>query len=211
MKDILYRSHTSRVGRVEVTWTRTSSVFATQPTGAWLPGGMAATLGTPFTVGRCPVRVTALGYLDETGEGLVSGHTVGIYDRKQRLLGSARVPSGLGTPYRRGTRWVKLDQPILLAANTGYTLAFTISSAGDRVNFVPSSQVTIDSLFALASEGFTIAQMGILTYPELEASRGTFAIGGNMEVEAESYDLSPARSTQTRGPARSLPRRRGRA
>lgn len=161
------------------------SVFAVNPLGSWLTGG-GITIGTPFQVGPETVNIRSLGYYDQGGDGLASAHTVGIYSLGQDLLGSVIIPSGTtATRWHDGTRWMNLDAPIDLAANTGYMLAFTTPSSGDRVNMDSAIQVTIDPHFALVGTEYFFANGPGLAYPTKASGYGKFAFGGNMSTIPE--------------------------
>ena len=161
------------------------SVFAVNPTGSWVTGG-GITIGTPFQVGPSPITISSLGYYDQGGDGLASAHMVGIYSLGQDLLRSVIIPSGTAaTRWHDGTRWMNLDAPIDLAAGTGYMLAFTTPSSGDRVNMDSVNQVTIDSHFALVGTEYFYANGPGLAYPTTASGYGKFAFGGNMSTIPE--------------------------
>ncbi len=94
------------------------------------------TIGGLFKAGATNVVVTHLGYYDADGDGLARDHHVGIFaENATTLLASVLVTNSLeapDTPYTNGYRWVALETPFLLRANTTYILAAeTFSGSGD--------------------------------------------------------------------------------
>ena len=85
-------------------------------------------LGCTFRVGPNNVRITHLGYFDATGTGLQADHYVGIFTRTTPPtngipLATVLVPAGTGALYTNGFRWVALNNPLTLVANTDYVIA----------------------------------------------------------------------------------------
>ena len=170
--------------------TTHANIFATNPSGTWIAsfnpsGGIANTLGIPFTVGSQAVSVSALGFFDESGDGLLKAHTVGIFTLGQTLLGSVVVPSGTSAALHDGTRWMALGTSITLDANTGYMLAYTESgTSDDMVNIATLAQVTIDPLFSLSGTGYTFRETTSFLYPSSVNAETRDAFGANMELTA---------------------------
>lgn len=54
-------------------------------------------------MGSKALTVSALGFHDEGGNGLLTSHEVGIYDLSQTLLGSVTIPAGTGATLANGT------------------------------------------------------------------------------------------------------------
>jgi len=132
-------------------------------------------------VGATALTVSALGFFDDGGDGLLSSHDVGIYDLGQTLLGSVTIPAGTGATLANGTRWVTLSTPINLSANTNYVLATTFQASGDRGNEATPAQITIASGISLSGLGFTLAAGGSLAYPGTLFGDGEFIFGANMQ------------------------------
>ena len=170
-------------------------IFATNPSNDSGEGSDSGgyVFGTPFTVGSSDVIIGSLGYFDFGGGGLTAAHEVGIYDLSQTLLGSVTVPSGASATYHDGTRWMALDTPINLAANTPYMLAFKLSD-DDLVRITDSTEVTIDSHFALGGAAFIAGWYEYeavgLAYPETSIGGDAYLFGGNMEVVPEPSQLA---------------------
>lgn len=80
------------------------------------------TLGTKFTVGDTDITVTKLAYADPFDDGLEQDHQVAIWDTSKTELAMVTVPTGTGATLRNGWRWVALDTPITLDANTQYQI-----------------------------------------------------------------------------------------
>jgi hypothetical protein len=169
------------LGLLSLPTGKAAEVFATNPTGTWNNAGSAASIGTPVTVGSTALTVSALGFFDEGGNGLLSSHEVGIYDLSQTLLGSVTIPAGTGATLANGTRWVTLGTPINLSANTNYVLATTFQGTGDRGNVATPAQITIASGISLSGLGFTRALGGTLAYPGQLFGDGEFIFGANMQ------------------------------
>lgn len=163
-------------------------IFATNPTGGLTLDGSSQlkTIGTPFTVGSTGKTVSALGYFDDFGDGLVHSHTVGIFDADQNLLVSVTVPAGTGTPLTDGTRWVTLETPLALSAQTSYMLAATLQFTGDEMNLSSDAQVTILNGFALGGlnfAGYTFVNNSSFSFPDQEGLT-EYAFGPNMMISA---------------------------
>jgi hypothetical protein len=156
--------------------------FATGLGGATTSYGNV-TLGTPFQVRSSPFSVTGVGYFDYGGDGLVDAQEVGIYNVGGVLLGSATIPAGVVTTLHDDTRWVTLNTPVLLEANTSYMLAFTTKTGQDYYKQGSKDDpgyATIGSPFIL-SYGIWFNAGTALAYPAGIYSFTESAIAGNFE------------------------------
>jgi hypothetical protein len=109
----------------------------------------SGSLGYSFNLSQ-PYVVSALGFYDELGDGLLSSHMVGIFDAtSQALLISGTVPSGSGSPLLAGFRWLSVPQQVLNAGS--YVIAAT--SSGDPASFDP---FLYDGFDPVVSAGFSL-------------------------------------------------------
>jgi hypothetical protein len=90
------------------------------------------TVGYTFTTGPQFLCVTALGFVDwENGDGLAAAHQVGLW-QDGALLASVTVPAGT-SGFRSGRYWyASLASPLVLPANTTYTMAAEVFNGGDK-------------------------------------------------------------------------------
>ena len=109
----------------------------------------SGSLGYSFTLSK-PYAVSALGFYDDQDDGLLSSHTVGLFDASsQALLLSGTLPSGTGSQLQAGFRWLSVPLQVL---NPGsYILAATTS--GDPAVFDPFLFGGFDPL---VSDGFSL-------------------------------------------------------
>jgi hypothetical protein len=111
-----------------------AQVFVVSPDSGTLRTGSNFTLGSSFTVGANPVRVTSLGVWDSNSDGLAASKQVGIWDSTQTLVASATVPAGTGGTLVGEFRYTPIT-PIILSANTGYTVgAFYPTGDADQLH-----------------------------------------------------------------------------
>lgn len=100
------------------------------------------TLGCVFRVGASNVVVSHLGTADAGGDGLTSVHSAGIFNANgTALLGAVTNTIGTADYFTNGVRWVALNPPVMLVANTTYLLAGDVTSgSGDpwRDSHVPT-------------------------------------------------------------------------
>ncbi len=75
--------------------------------------------------------VEQLGFWDHLGDGLLSAHTVSVFDGGGGLLASRVVPAGSDTPLQEGFRWVTI--PRLVLAPGRYVIGATME--GDPATF----------------------------------------------------------------------------
>jgi len=97
------------------------------------PNGATYTVGFDFTVGSAPLLVTELGIWDQGQNGLDNQHMVGLWDTSGLLLTSLTIPSGTSSTLDGQFRYISLDSPVLLAANSDFVIgASYISGDSDR-------------------------------------------------------------------------------
>jgi hypothetical protein len=75
--------------------------------------------------------VEQLGFWDHLEDGLLSAHTVSVFDGSGGLLASGVVPAGSGTPLQDGFRWVSI--PTLVLSPGRYVIGATME--GDPATF----------------------------------------------------------------------------
>ena len=140
----------------------------------------SGSLGYNFNLGQ-PYVVSALGFYDELGDGLLSSHMVGIFDATtQALLISGTVPSGSGSPLLAGFRWLSVPQQVLSPGS--YVIAAT--SSGDPASFDP---FIFEGFDPVVSAGFSLgtaslAQAGsgsIVAFPNTDEGLPYGFIGPN--------------------------------
>jgi hypothetical protein len=68
------------------------------------------------------IEVTALGYYDEGGDGLVNEHTVGIFEKSNRQLVSDTVTVDGGSTLEGAFRYEEIT-PVVLKGGTSYVVA----------------------------------------------------------------------------------------
>ena len=80
-------------------------------------------VGGAFQVGSTDAVVTHLGFYDANNDGLVESHQVALFpgDGGAPLI-TVTVPAGTGSYLTNGYRWVPLDAPFVLRANTTYVI-----------------------------------------------------------------------------------------
>ncbi len=76
------------------------------------------------------VEVTALGYYDEGGDGLVNEHTVGIFEKSNRQLVSDTVTVDGGSTLEGSFRYEAIT-PVVLKGGTSYVVAGTTKAPYD--------------------------------------------------------------------------------
>jgi hypothetical protein len=76
------------------------------------------------------VEVTALGYYDEGGDGLVNEHTVGIFEKSNRQLVSDTVTVDGGSTLEGAFRYEEVT-PVVLKGGTSYVVAGSTNAPYD--------------------------------------------------------------------------------
>ncbi len=106
-----------------------SATAAYEFAGAPVSQDTPLSLGFSFTT-NAAVKITALGYYDDGGDGLALSHTVGIFDDLGALVGSATVAAGTGATLDGHFRYVAVT-PFTLAAGHTYVAAATTGNYDD--------------------------------------------------------------------------------
>lgn len=96
-------------------------------------GNPPFTLGFSFTV-NSDINVIALGFFDDSQDGLVESHDVGIWDSGGNLLASSTVASGTANPLTNQFRYVSIA-PLLLSAGQSYAIGALFASGNDPLIF----------------------------------------------------------------------------
>jgi len=92
----------------------------------------SGTVGNQWVVATYPVTVTALGYEDRNRDGLNGAHQVGIWDSNGSLVASVTVPAGTNAVLEGAWRYMALDTPVALSAQSTYWIgAEVFSQDGD--------------------------------------------------------------------------------
>ena len=147
-----------------------------------------STRGYVFIV-TSPVQVTGLSVYDFEANGLVEDHTVGLWNSAGKLLASAFIPKGEGSPLDHSGkfRFVLLETPVLLDTGEGYRVGATfggLGPAGDAQFFNQSPITMAGDMFYV--QGAYVNQTTGLNYPsEVLASGlggGSFVIGSVPEA-----------------------------
>ena|GEM_PF-1986279 len=110
-----------------------------QPVEPWLTPEPIAAGGDPSFRGTLGYGITLtqartlrhLGFWDELGDGLLSAHTVSVWEASGGLLTSAVIPAGITAPLWQGFRWVPIA-PIRLTPGS-YVLG--ASMEGEAATF----------------------------------------------------------------------------
>lgn len=162
--------------------------LAPAATTALIMGGTGSPLPNPgyvngylFSVIESYISVTALGFYDFGGDGLLSSHQVGLWDANGVLLGSVEIPAGTGAYLENDFRWVNLPTPIFIP--TGY---FTV--AGTDGDDPIATDYTREMAPGITYVDGVWVESGTLTYPT--GSQPTAGLGGNFK-----YDNVPEPST----------------
>ncbi len=181
---VLILAASPSIASADVLWTADSGTIGTA-WGSW--GGY--NFGSFFTVGDSPLSVTALAYADVDGNGLTDSHQVGIWDMDQNLLGSVVIPSGTSaTLDDNNWRWVTLDTPIALDANTQYVLSGHTVTGSDAFRYGATSNIG-DGIASLNKRDQYAS--GDFVFP---AAQGTMP-GEGWFITNMAYDIVPEPAT----------------
>lgn len=136
-----------------------NAVSFTNTTGSTL-ANPPFTVGWQFTV-NSTIDVTNLGVFDDSLNGLVDSHAVGIWDSAGNLLVTATVPSGTGATLDDQFRMVGVTSVQLEAGQT-YNIGALFTTGDDPflfpggvTGFATASQITFNQ--AAFAPGFTLA------------------------------------------------------
>jgi len=83
------------------------------------------------------IEVTDLGYYDDNGDGLLSEHTVGVFEKSSQDLVSDTVTIEGGSTLKDGFRYETIT-PVVLKGGTSYVLAGGTSTPYDLIVADPS-------------------------------------------------------------------------
>lgn len=106
-----------------------SATTAYEFTSAPISQDAPLSLGFSFTTSSA-LKVTALGYYDDGGNGLAQSHNVGIFNTLGALVGSATVAAGTAATLDGHFRYVAVT-PFTLAAGQTYVAAATTGGSDD--------------------------------------------------------------------------------
>jgi hypothetical protein len=122
-------------------------------------GVAPCTVGFRFTVGSNSIRVTQLGALQSTGNGVFPSGTrqVAIYDIAGNQLATATADAT--TPPDNSICYATLATPIILSANTDYIILGFVSANSVGTTFTPvmGSNISFVSYISVTSGSLTFA------------------------------------------------------
>lgn len=156
----------------------TASAYAASPAVSWTTlshqeAWNGVTLGYDFQVGSSAVAVTEFGYFDFGNDGLQFDHQVGIWNQAGTLLAQATVSAGIVNNLEDKYRYVGLTAPLILSANTKYTIGGTANG----------EQYGLSNL----ATGFTFNSLLASVGP----SKYTYASGLNKPVTGPYWTAGP--------------------
>ncbi len=144
-------------------------------------------IGCEFKVGSTNVVVSHLGVYDNNGDGLSSPHAAGIFNSSgSAVVGQANFAAGTEAYLTNSVRWMPLDPPLLLLANTVYVLGSdVINGSGDP--WLDSTTFTNWNSWFLGSNGATTRKThysaGGVSWPTFPASSfGSDSTYGNVTL-----------------------------
>ena len=123
------------------------------------------TAGYNFTIGQQPYTVNALGVWDESGTGLSTSHTVGIWDVTSRSLLASAVVSPNGSTDLNGFWYVPVV-PLTLQAGVTYRLGAQYAdadfdSARGNATSVAVDHGTLGDAFLSNGAGFEFPDVNV--------------------------------------------------
>jgi hypothetical protein len=133
-----------------------------------------------------PLSLTALGFHDADGDGLLSAHAVGLFDATTRaLLASATVPAGTAAALVDSYRWAAIPGLQLLPGS--YVIAAT--TPGDPTLFDPflysASQATGLDGFLMGTASLSEAGSGsVVAFPTIDEGVPYGFIGPNLAISS---------------------------
>jgi len=147
------------------------------------------TVGYAFTVKQDPLSVHRLGVSDVGTNGLDSINLIGLWLEGGTLLASAIIPSGISAPLEGGFRWVDLNTPVLLQANTTYRLGAQANLEARFSGFFPAGGTSLSPDVTLVGS-VRNSQFQNFSYPGSAPFSGQAIVGPNM-----AYTVVPEPST----------------
>ncbi len=151
------------------------------------------TVGYEFQTGANALEVFGLGMWDWQQDGFVNPVTVAIWNVDESLLGSVSIPAGLGGTMVGEFRFVDLDSPITLAANTAYVIG-GFRDDGDRylLNMDPGIDMLIDSNFTIIEQRFSTESQAEIAFPDTSSNPGQAVVGPNVQFNVIPAVPEPA-------------------
>ncbi len=185
---ILQKSKSLLVGLAVLAMTLSSGLVHAVPIAAitsFTGGGNINTGGSdlPRTVGWSfaitnSIEVTSLGFWDDSLDGLVAAHDVGIWTDTGTLLSSTTILSGAGSALIGEFRYEAIA-PLLLGPGS-YVIGANIPINADNYRFNPSSVTTASDI--TFGNGIRSSANSGFAFPSLDANTGR--IGPNFLFEA---------------------------
>jgi hypothetical protein len=151
-------------------------------------------LGWKFTT-NSPINVTDLGYYDAGANGLITTHSVGIFDNTGVLLTSASVDAGTTDPLVGMFRYKSIT-PYLLAAGQTYIVAGTSGFSPNPGGADPFSfgviGLTTDPSITIPFPGdrYHLQADDTLTFPTASAGYNVM-LGPNFQIGAPETSPVP--------------------
>jgi len=141
------------------------------------------------------ITVTALGFYDVSGGGLIDSHNVGIFNSAGTLLSDATVPSGTGGTLVDSFRYESIS-PLSLTAGDTYTLAGLVLTEDDTVGYSTPAGVTIGPGISVSADPavYVFAGGPTVADPTLTGISATFYIGPNFEYQSSAVGAPDAGS-----------------
>jgi Domain of unknown function (DUF4082)/PEP-CTERM motif len=136
-------------------------------------------LGYSFLV-NSPISVVSLGVYDESSDGLVNSHDVGLWNSSGTLLASVTVPSGTAGTLNSSFRFAPVT-PVDLTAGLIYYVGATTQGVSDWWLRDPGTMTTAPEI-TYDSRRYGLYS-GSLVFPDLTGSGTTGYFGGNFEFE----------------------------
>lgn len=92
---------------------------------------LSGMVGYSFTTGANPINVTKLGFVDWEGDGLVSDHSIGIWQGTD-MVSSATISAGTGAPKVGDFRYADANPVLTLEPYTTYVIGADVIASGDK-------------------------------------------------------------------------------
>jgi hypothetical protein len=148
-------------------------------------------LGYSFNV-LSDVSVVSLGVWDESGDGLLNRHEVGLWNSSGTLLASTFVGAGAAATLDTGFRFVNIGAVPLTVGQT-YYVAATFNGPGDDLWAADPSSLTTAPQIAYDSRRYEFGSA--LVFPDLVGSNTTGYFGGNVRLDAAAPNPVPEPTT----------------
>jgi|GEM_PF-5394072 len=99
--------------------------------------------GFKISTGGEPYSVKYVGYFDFRNDGLAVDHEVFLWDRNENLVFQQTIPAGDTGKLNGSFRWVELDQPWILEADSIYFLTASTHTQSGRYDNPASIQASV--------------------------------------------------------------------